>query len=417
MLSSVPNLAQKIALVLDSWDFPFNGTVVSTRRFVQALNQDETDARLNFSVFSVPGEPSDGTVERVSFQRLPTPGLNGLLNAMRVPLARPSRRKLRAALQDTDLLHVQYPLFLGYAAIREARRLNIPVICSFHLQPENILLNLGLSGRWMTDLVYRLFCRYFYQRADLIIAPSEFAADLLRSHGVDRPIEVVSNGVLPEFLARKRSKRESDGKLNLLCVGRLAREKQQETLLRAVAASSHRSEIRLTLAGTGPREQHLLKTVRELNLDVQIGPVSDSELLDLYAGADLFVHAGAIELEGMSVLEAMATENCVIVSDSPDSASRTLVDHPMARFSLGNVEDLARKIDYWIDHPLDRIAQGQSNRQHAESYSHHTSVRKLRALYRSLLPDSLLPDQGSNTSADVAPDPMIDERKNGTTRF
>ena len=81
------------------------------------------------------------------------------------------------SLSDTDLLHVQYPLFLGYAAIREARRLGIPVICSFHLQPENILLNLGLSGRWMTNLVYRLFCRYFYQRADLIIAPTEFAAD------------------------------------------------------------------------------------------------------------------------------------------------------------------------------------------------------------------------------------------------
>ena len=87
--NSEQNLAQKIALVIDSWDFPFNGTVVSTRRFVRALTEDESDAEFRFSVLSVPGESSGGAVERLPFQQLSIPGLNGLLNAMRVPLARP----------------------------------------------------------------------------------------------------------------------------------------------------------------------------------------------------------------------------------------------------------------------------------------------------------------------------------------
>merc|ERR1712185_28798 len=63
----------------------------------------------------------------------------------------------------------------------------------------NILSNLGVSSRWLTNLLYRFFIWRFYRRADCVIAPSLFAANLLRDAGLTRPITVLSNGVTESF--------------------------------------------------------------------------------------------------------------------------------------------------------------------------------------------------------------------------
>ena len=389
----------RIAIVIDPWDHPYNGTVVSTRRFVDALAAAGHQIRL----LTIGGGPVAAGCERYTFQQLSIPGLNGLIDRMRAPLARPDARRIRDALADCDLLHVQFPFFLGYAAIGEARRQGIPVICSFHVQPENILLNLGLRAGWLSRLLYRLFIGAFYNRADRIIAPSPFAAELLRRQGATRPVTVLSNGVPARFLALAAERPElpttdSDGVFRILSVGRLASEKRQQTLLEAVARSRAGHPIELTLAGTGPREGRLRALARRLGLNAHIGPVSDAELCALYAGADLFVHCGAVELEGMSVLEAMASGNTVIVSDSSDSACSELVTAAPARFRVGDPDDLARKIDHWITHPLLRAREGAANHARAQSYSHAHSEAQLTELYADCMSTTGAPRVASRSA-------------------
>ena len=362
----------RIAILIDPWDFPFNGTVVSTRRFVAALRQLGYDIQL----LAIAGEGSDSAD---GFQRLSIPGINPIIDAMRAPLARPDREKLRRLLGQCSLLHIQYPFFLANAALQEARSLGIPVICSFHVQPENILQNLRMNSRWLSRVLYRLFIQVFYARADRVIAPSAFAADLLRSHGLTTPISVLSNGIPARFFGVVRAPTEN--RFQILSVGRLAREKQQETLLRAIAQSSHADEIELILAGVGPRERYLSRLARDLGVRATIGWIEDDALLDLYGSADLFVHTGSIELEGMSVLEAMAAGNAVVVSDAPGSACATFNCLASSRFQSGNATDLALHIDYWFEHADERILQGRRNRQFARSHTLEESVEGLMAIY------------------------------------
>ncbi|MCB1686312.1 MAG: glycosyltransferase, partial [Pseudomonadales bacterium] len=177
-------MSLRIAMVVDPWSLPFNGTVVSTRRFIFAL----AASGFRIRVLAIDADPA---VDSAAFQRLSIPGFNRIINTMRAPLARPERSKLRAALQDCDVVHVQFPFFLGHAAIGEAKRMGIPVVCSFHVQPENILRNIGLPGGLLTTWLYRLFIAAIYNRSDLVIAPSPFAAQLLIDHGLRRPVEVV----------------------------------------------------------------------------------------------------------------------------------------------------------------------------------------------------------------------------------
>ena len=68
----------------------------------------------------------------------------------------------------------------------------------------------------------------------------------------------------------------------IVSVGRLAKEKQQPQLLRAIAASRFKNEIRLTLAGTGPQQGKLMDLAAELGVQAEIGRMSDESLKTLY---------------------------------------------------------------------------------------------------------------------------------------
>lgn len=370
-------LGRKIAVVVDSWDFPYNGTVVSSRRFVEALDDSYKVTILG----TAPGvEFPDPRM--VQFKPLRFPGLSGIFDRMKVPLAVPDKSLLRTTLQDNDLLHIQFPFFLGWSALGEAKRQGIPVIGSFHVQPENMLFNLGIRSSFLAKILYKFFIAAFYNRVDLVIAPSEFAKRALVSNGLVAPVLVLSNGVPKRFLEIPvKSSTAGKDKFKVLSVGRFAKEKCQATILQAVAKSKFRDQIALTMIGTGPLELEVRALADSLGLDVFMGSVSDAELVRHYGEADLFLHAGEIELEGMSVIEAMAAAKAIVVSDSKDSATGTFVEDPNARFQHGNADDLSDKIDHWIENPQERQAAATANRRQAEHLTHEKSVELLQSHY------------------------------------
>lgn len=372
--------APLVAMVIDPWDHPFNGTVVSARRFVTALAAEGW----RFKLLTIGREPAPEGCERVAFPELRLPGVQRLIDRMRAPLARPQGWRLRAALRGCDLLHVQFPFLLGHAAIAAARRLGLPVVCSFHVQPENLLRNLGIDNAALCRMLYSGFLKRFYQRADHVVAPSAFAAELLHAAGLTRPASVISNGV-PEALFEQPRRRADDGRFHILSVGRLAPEKDHATLIEAVARSCRKADITLHLVGVGPLEEPLTTHARALGLDARIGPADDVGLLQLYAQADLVVHCGRVELEGMAVLEAMAGANAVLVADAPTSAASHLISHPGWRFPAGNVAALAARIDDALASVTLREQAGSANRRAAAHYRHARCAQALAGVYRSLM--------------------------------
>ena len=59
-------------------------------------------------------------------------------------MARPDHAVLARTFSQVDIVHLQFPFWLSFAALAEARRANKPVVASFHVQPENALLNIGI---------------------------------------------------------------------------------------------------------------------------------------------------------------------------------------------------------------------------------------------------------------------------------
>ena len=66
--------------------------------------------------------------------------------------------------------------------------------------------------------------------------------------------------------------------------------------------------------------------------------------------ADLGVHAALVEIEAMCCMEAFAAGLVPVISNSSKSATPQIALDERSLFRAGDSSDLAKKIDYWIEH-------------------------------------------------------------------
>jgi glycosyltransferase involved in cell wall biosynthesis len=304
-------------------------------------------------------------------------------------MAKPERSVLAKAFAGVELVHLQFPFWLSFAALDEARKLGLPVVAGFHVQPENALYSVGIHSTWLNNGIYRALVKHFYNKVDAVICPTRFAADKLKAHGLEAPAMVISNGVPPDVAAMTRREglpaRGTDGKFFIFAIGRLAAEKRQDVIIEAVRQSRHRDQIRLVLSGGGPKEAELKELAKALPNGAEIGFLSREALLENLAAADLFIHASEVELEGMAVLEAMSAGLPALIADAPESAASHFALNDDFRFPAGDAAALSAKIDALIEDRQKLEAARQPYQQRAQMFDFDASVDKMVSLYRSVI--------------------------------
>lgn len=366
-----------IAMVIDTYDDSRNGAVISTKRFVDLLRVSH-----DVSVITT-GFPSPGKVLLPKFYPL---GMKRIMKKMNTPLAIPSERILRRTLKRMDLVHVQFPFFLGLRSIDLARKLKIPVVTTFHIQAEHLAMNAGIHSEKFIMYCYKIWVKYLFNRSDAVICPSEFAEEELKRYGLKAPSVIISNGVGPMFTRLARGKPpEFKDKFLVLTVGRLAPEKKHETIIKGIACSAHCYEIQLLIIGAGPLKDKLAELGTILPNPPIILEKSQEDLVQYYNFSDLYIHAAQIEVECMSVLEAMACGLPVVIAKSSKSATSQFALMKESLFNVDDVFELASRIDYWIEHPQVLRQAGYQYSKSAENYSFSVSFTKLLNLYQCLI--------------------------------
>jgi len=318
----------------------------------------------------------------------------------RGPLAIPSSWWLETVLrrEQCDVMHANLPSYLGWRAVRLARKAGCPTVAGFHVQVGNLI---PYRGRWWQPLrrVVERWFRYFYRRVDVVVAPSRAAAEMLRRYR-SGPIRVISNGITLQDVDREpvseavveafRRRWNLPAGPVVLYAGRLSPEKNVRFLLRVARALRDRGiDVPLLIVGRGCLEGVLRRGVRRLGLQGRVvfaGYLEHEDLGCAYAASRIFLLPSRCELQGIAVLEAMAAGCALLVGDDPDSAARELVENEQNgyRVSLEDPTDAAEKIGYLTSHEevLQRF-RGQSRRLIQEHALTH-SIDELEALYREV---------------------------------
>jgi 1,2-diacylglycerol 3-alpha-glucosyltransferase len=363
-----------IAYATDMFDGVKTGGVISARRFVSALRE-------RHDVTVIAGGPSGEGL--VGLPRFTIPPFGRVMREMGFIFAWPSRAKLEPILRRADVLHVQFPFWLGIRATALARELETPVVAASHVLPENIFHNVGVRSERVMDWTWRFFISKLYGRANHVVVPTSFGLSELRRHGLTVPADVISNGIPPQFRPGP-DERASHDRFLVLAVSRLATEKRLDTIIEAVRLSRNASRVQLVLCGQGPEEERLRRLSATLPLPAEFRVIPEDEMPALMRSADLLVHAAEVELEGMALLEALGTGLPTLVAEAPRSAASTLAISEEFRFPAGDATQLARKIDQLVEHPEQLARARQASLAASQGLRLEASVAKLEAIYQQI---------------------------------
>jgi glycosyltransferase involved in cell wall biosynthesis len=250
------------------------------------------------------------------------------------------------------------------AALRAHRRARVDT--GLVLRACSHLSSVSLSTRRLPRPLQLVSAHLHYGRATAAIAVSEdVAEDLARVTTLPRErIHVVPNPVIPPDLEKSlRGPLEhawfgDGGPPLVLSAGRLARQKDFATLLRAFALLRQRRPARLVILGEangGTGREELERLALGLGIAEQVSlPGMVDNPFGYMARADVFALSSAWEGMPGVLIEAMASGCPVVSTDCPGGSREILEDGELgALVPVGDAAALAEALDKTLDSPVD----------------------------------------------------------------
>ena len=119
----------------------------------------------------------------------------------------------------------------------------------------------------------------------------------------------------------------------------------------------------------------------------EFGFYNKNELIELIRSCDLYVHASYIEIEAISCMEAFACGLVPVICNSPKSATTQFALCEESLFAPDDPDDLAKKIDYWIENPERKAIMSVKYAQQGERYRVSRSVEEAERMFLETIQD------------------------------
>lgn len=302
-----------LVLVTETWPPEINGVAMTLARLVKGLAQRHWQVTLVRPRQRGEGKlAADQSVAHMLVPGFPIPGYSSLR------IGAPMYEKLRHAwkYERPHVVHIATEGPLGWAALKAARSLGIPVSSSFHTNFHRYCRHYRMG--WLGGLVSR-HLRQFHNQCVLTMVPNAVLGRMLQEERY-RHVVILGRGVDTQLFSparRSETLRASWGlgqeALAVLYVGRLAAEKNLQLVERAFEAiRQQQPQARMVWVGDGPE----LKRLRKRHPDhIFCGSQVDEALAMHYASADLFLFPSMTETFGNVVPEAMASGLAVVAYD------------------------------------------------------------------------------------------------------
>jgi len=225
--------------------------------------------------------------------------------------------------------------------------------------------------------------------ADHWIAASTFTCTSLVEYGIPRErIHVAPYGVNTDRFRPRDKVRTHRDRLRVLFVGTVGQRKGIKYLLEAMKDVASK-DVQLVLCGYVVED---LSRLAGYSSDVIVrGRVSDSELLEEYQSADIFVLPSLAEGFGHVLLEALACGLPVIASTS--TAGPDIIEEGQDGFIVAPRDSgaLATHIQWFLGHRLELLQMSGKARRKAQLFGWPTFRANIRRIIREVSEESRSP--------------------------
>ncbi len=364
----------KIIIVIDLVDLKTNGSVMTALRFANGLKDRGHDVRL--VAIGADGE-KDCAVEE---EHIPLVSKVSAKN--QVKFGKFNEEKIRKTFEGADIIHFIFPFNLEKKCKKLADEMGIPNTAAFHVQPENFSYNMHLGHfKPVVDFLYFFFKARFYKNFQRIHCPSKVIANALKKHNYKAELYVISNGYDKNFVPPVE--KPENEKFEIVMVGRLSPEKNQQVILKAIAKSKYKNSIRLTLLGNGPKKDKLTKQAEKLNIEAVFDFLNREQLINKLQQSDLYIHSAKVETEAIACIEAIACGLVPVIANSKLSATPQFALDDRSLFKNNSAKSLAQKIDYWIENSEERQKMSALYAEEAKKYSLENSILKAEEMFQA----------------------------------
>lgn len=342
---------------------------------------------------------------------------------------------------EPDIIHIQTPMTLGWLGIWASNILKIKNIQTYHtyipdflfyVKPKTIL---GISQmanyvnnsrfvnsmakvdvssenfssrRWQgyaartikvvsekvaknensktSERIGRDYTRLVYNRAEIILTPSNAMKKILQKQGVRPPVEVLSNGIDYDFFKKKT---DFSIKNKIVHIGRLGFEKDVDVVIKAFAlARKQNPKLKLDIYGDGPARDSLENLVSELGIEGGVkffGFYNIAEVSQFLCDYDCFATASTIETQGIVILEAMAAGLPVLGVDVLAVPEIVLDDQNGYLSSERDINGMAKNMQRIVSDEKKLQQFGQMSLQIAKSHEIANCKDRLVGFYQRVI--------------------------------
>lgn len=294
-----------------------------------------------------------------------------------------------------DVIHSHHPFLLGTIAAKKAAELDMPLVFTYHTRYQEYSHYVPLNQKLVKAVIRRHLSGYMQKCHHILVSSQSSKEELVNVYGVANQITVVPLGLDLSLwqAAAGQTVRQVRGWGNdtvLISVGRLAKEKNWPTLLKAVASIlKTRPGTRFVLIGDGNERKSLEKLAQELSIAPQVeftGVLPHPQVIAHLKAADLFCFASITETQGLVTLEAMAAELPVVAVNA--SGTCDAVTHESEGLLTPN-EDLAlsQAISRVLDSPALRNRLAGAALKRAQTFNIEALAGKILSVYEQARED------------------------------
>ena len=303
----------RITLVTETFAPEVNGVANTLNHLVQGMLQRGIEVQvIRPRQFAGDNPRIDDQLHTVTLPGLPIPGYQGLKFGL------PLKGRISQAIADfqPQAIYVATEGPMGWAAVKAATQLGIPVLSGFHTNFHQYIQHYRLG--WLEQLAYR-YLRYFHNLTSGTLVPTRMQRDELEQQGFHN-VRVLSRGVDSQLFAPHKRRDElrkqwgvKEDDLVLLYVGRIAGEKNMPLALATYQQLLNTDErVQLVLVGDGPELERIQEQFHRV---ICCGMQRGEALASHYASGDVFLFPSKTDTFGNVVTEAMASGLAVVSFD------------------------------------------------------------------------------------------------------
>lgn len=300
--------------------------------------------------------------------------------------------------EKPDLIESGDPYQLAWKSVGCGNVLGIPVTGFYHSHfPEAYIRSVaryfGRSATKIAENLSRRYIRNLYNRFACTLVPAPALSRLLIDWGV-KNVENIDLGVDVDTFAPRE---EEDSQLHyelgipketvlLLYVGRLAREKNVQVLLKAfdLLWNCFPQKYHLLVVGDGRLRGALLRLKKTTHAVSWIHFCEDaSRLAQIYRAADLFVHPSVHETFGLVALESQAC-GTPVVGIQGSYMDRIIFNNQMHWARENKFSALATAIEEMTQQDL-RLVGLHASQQVRHKYAWKFVFERLFSIYREVI--------------------------------